>query len=104
MLDTMSKTETITELDAASTGTWWVTTTSGAVHVWDFDAMTITRARPNAATGMRWDGDSVSIVTVIEYPRIGYGFGVVLDTPGEANCVTVRASSDVVSISRAPLS
>lgn len=88
-------------LDAESRGVWWVTTISGAVHVWNLDAMTITRARPDADTGMRWDGAAVPIVTVVEYPRIGFGFGVVLDTPDEADCVTIRTSSDVVSIERA---
>lgn len=104
-MDTMSNdvTEDIpVYLDAASTGVWWVTTVSGAVHIWDFDAMTITRARPNADTGMRWDGDPVSIVTVIEYPRIGMGFGVVLDTPGADDMVTIRTSSDVLRIERSP--
>ncbi|BBX35949.1 hypothetical protein MMAG44476_20024 [Mycolicibacterium mageritense DSM 44476 = CIP 104973] len=104
MLDTMSNdvTEDIpVYLDAASTGVWWVTTISGAVHVWDFDAMTIARARPDDDTVMRWDGDAVSIVSVIDYPRIGHGFGVVLDTPGVDGCVTIRTSSDVVRIERA---
>lgn len=100
----MQEVETVTELTARDTGVWWVTTASGAVHVWDFDAMTVTRARPCECVGMRWDGDAVPIVTVVEYPRVGRGFGVVLDTPGVDGCVTIRASSDVVSISRAPLS
>lgn len=96
----MSRTETVTELDAASTGVWWVTTVSGAVHVWDFDAKTVTRARPDDETGMRWDGDAVPVVQVIDYPCIGRGFGVVLDTPGVDGCVTIRTSSDVVRIER----
>lgn len=99
----MSKTrEAVTELTANSTGVWWVTTSSGAVHIWDFDHQTVTRARPDDDTGMRWDGDPVSIVTVVEYPRVGSGFGVVLDTPGVEGMVTIRASSDVVRIERPP--
>ncbi|CPW95154.1 hypothetical protein [Mycobacteroides abscessus] len=89
-------------LDAESKGVWWVHTASGAVHVWDFDAMTVTRARPDTHTGMRWDGAAVPIVHIAEYPRIGMGFGVVLDTPGVDGCVTIRTSSDVVRIERPP--
>lgn len=89
-------------LDAASTGVWWVHTVSGAVHIWDMDNQTVTRARPDEDTGMRWDGAAVSIVTVVEYPRVGTGFGVVLDTPGVDGCVTIRTSSDVVRIQRPP--
>ncbi len=89
-------------LTPESKGVWWVTTISGAVHIWDFDSMTITRARPCEHTGMRWDGDPVGIVTVVEYPRVGQGFGVVLDTPGVQDMVTIRTSSDVLRIERAP--
>lgn len=89
-------------LTAASKGVWWVTTVSGAVHVWNLDTMTVTRARPDADTGMRWDGAAVPIVTVVEYPRVGQGFGVVLDAPGADDMVTIRTSSDVVRIERAP--
>lgn len=87
-------------LCAASKGVWWVHTASGAVHIWDFDAMTVTRARPDDDTGMRWDGSPIPIVHIAEYPRIGTGFGVVLYTPGVDGCVTIRTSSDVVSIQR----
>lgn len=89
-------------LDADSKGIWWVHTASGAVHVWDMDNMTVTRARPDDDTGMRWDGAAVPIVHIAEYPRIGMGFGVVLDTPGVDGCVTIRTSSDVVGIQRPP--
>lgn len=99
----MSKTrEAVTELTAASTGVWWVTTISGAVHIWDMDSMTVTRARPCEHTGMRWDGSTIPIVHVVEYPRVGMGFGVALDTPGVEGMVTIRTSSDVVRIERPP--
>lgn len=90
-------------LDADSRGVWWVHTKSGAVHIWDFDAMTVTRAaRPDDDTVLRWDGAAVPIVHIAEYPRVGMGFGVVLDTPGVEGMVTIRTSSDVVSIQRPP--
>lgn len=54
MLYTMrndSTTDIPVYVDATSSGVWWVTTISGAVHVWDMDAMTIARAR--SCTEMR---------------------------------------------------
>lgn len=93
---------TITALDMDSAGVWWVHTKSGAVHIWDFDNQTVTRARPDDHTGMRWDGSAIPLVHVAEYPRVGSVFGVVLDTPGVEGMVTIRTSSDVVSIQRPP--
>lgn len=100
----MSKTETVTELTAADTGTWWVTTTGGTVHIWDMDAGTLMRA-PGAAslTGeMRFDGSPVQVLEVGRYPRVGEGFAAALRHPTDPVRVVFRSSSDIVKIERAP--
>lgn len=100
----MAKTETVTELDATSTGIWWVTTQGGTIHVWNLDAGTLLRA-PGAAslTGeMRFDGEPVEILEVRLYPRVGEGFAAALRHPTDPLRVVFRTSSDIVKIERAP--
>lgn len=95
--------ETDTELTAADTGVWWVTTQGGTVHVWDCDAGTILRA-PGAAslTGeMRFDGSPVQLLEVRFYPRVGAGFLLAFQHPDDPERVVVRGSSDIVRIERA---
>lgn len=96
--------ETVTALDATSTGVWWVTTQGGTVHVWDLDTRTLLRA-PGAgseAGEMRFDGDPVDILKVTRYPRIGGRSAVVFQHPDDPNRVVVRESSTIVKIERPP--
>lgn len=88
------------ELTSASRGVWWVTTESGAVHVWDMDAGIVVRARPNDDAGMRWDGTPLTIVSVPAYPKIGHAFGVVLAHPGSEDRVALRMSTPVAALCR----
>lgn len=101
---TMRKTETVTELDATSTGVWWVTTQGGTIHIWNLDNGTLMRApgRDSLAGGMRFDGTPVEVLEVGRYPRVGEGFAAALRHPTDPLRVVFRSSSDIVKIERAP--
>lgn len=96
--------ETVTALDATSTGVWWVTTQGGTVHVWDLDTRTLLRApgRESEAGTMRFDGAAVDILKVARYPRLGGRSAVIFQHPTDPNRVVVRESSTIERIERPP--
>lgn len=98
------ETETVTALDATSTGVWWVYTCGGTIHVWDMEQRTLLRApgRESEAGTMRFDGDPVDILKVARYPRIGGRSAVVFQHPDDPLRVVVRESSTIERIERPP--
>lgn len=92
-------TDTITELTAASTGRWLVTT-RGSRHIWDMDEGTYTRMPGEGRSSFTGDGAALTIYAVRVYPRVGERFYVHLDDPNDPLQLQWRLSSTVASIER----
>lgn len=92
-------TDAVTELTAASTGRWLVTT-SGSEHIFDLDYRTYTRL-PGVGRGQFvGDCEPMRLYAVRVYPKVGTSFYVELDDPDDQLSVLWRLSSTVVSIER----
>jgi hypothetical protein len=94
--------ETVTELDADSTGSWLVTNVSGSTHIWNLDENTVTRLPAGfALTNLTHDGTVQPIVGVVRYPKVGAP--AVFAIPGGSGVpghVKLRMTSTVQRIER----
>lgn len=91
--------DTVTELTAASTGRWLVTT-SGSEHIWDLDARTYTRM-PGAGRGrFIGDGAPMRLFSVAEFPAVGKHFRIRLFDCVPSGLILWRVSSPITRIER----